>query len=371
MLIVFHHLSELINWRPVGLGGFGVTFFLVLSGFVLPLGYRRLTAWSDVLRFLWNRIIRIYPLHIVLLAIALVPYWYWKAPLDHEALILNIFLVQSWIGPEEIYFSYNSVSWFLSTLLFCYVVFAVILQRPRELFWLFFSISVLVITATIYVVDYLRHVSADQVVYWLYIFPPNRLFNFLSGVGASFIFVSLYPKAKERLGVTSATVIELIAIVLLLDRVVYQRFSRYFCDLVLSQAPGLDSTIWSLVDHYGFSTFLTVGILFVFGFQKGFFSKMLSKKLFLFFGEISFAIFLSHELIFRYLAFKREWLVTTFGDVLVGAGACLLVFIVSYFLYTWVEKPLGRATVPVEKPYSGPADPPDEKGKPCMLSCGR
>ena len=35
-------------------------------------------------------------------------------------LLINLFLLQSWYNDSEIFFAYNGVSWFLSSILFCY-----------------------------------------------------------------------------------------------------------------------------------------------------------------------------------------------------------------------------------------------------------
>ena len=36
--------------------------------------------------------------------------------------VINLCLLQSWIGKSSIYFSYNGVAWFLSTMMFLYLV---------------------------------------------------------------------------------------------------------------------------------------------------------------------------------------------------------------------------------------------------------
>ncbi len=65
MLIVLHHLPAVIVWQPKGLGDLGTAFFFAFSGFVLPLGYTKMNNVRDSLRFLWNRMVRIHPLHVV------------------------------------------------------------------------------------------------------------------------------------------------------------------------------------------------------------------------------------------------------------------------------------------------------------------
>ncbi|MBR1416072.1 MAG: acyltransferase [Prevotella sp.] len=102
-------------------GDCGVAFFFLLSGFVLSKGYgRRLREGTfSYSRYLRRRLLKIYPLHLLCLVVVLL--------ISRQSLglpvLLNVLLLQSWVPSTDFYFSCNAVSWFLSCLLFCYLLF--------------------------------------------------------------------------------------------------------------------------------------------------------------------------------------------------------------------------------------------------------
>ena len=96
MLIVFHHLKGITpSWRPKGLGSLGITFFLVLSGFIIRLNYGNFAKAKDAFYFLWNRIVRIYPLHILSFCASLLLLCLMDRHINISNAGYNIFLIQS------------------------------------------------------------------------------------------------------------------------------------------------------------------------------------------------------------------------------------------------------------------------------------
>ena len=148
ILVLFHYCAgngyRGAKWfdLPVGKGYLWVEFFFMLSGFVLTYVYgsrwRELWRPRDYLRFLQTRLVRLYPLHIVMLFVilfmvvtlrAIAAHYHYVSIYDEpyhpivtlSTFIANIFLVQAWnIFP---YLSWNGASWFVSVeFLWCLLV---------------------------------------------------------------------------------------------------------------------------------------------------------------------------------------------------------------------------------------------------------
>ena len=100
-------------------GYLGVTFFFVLSGFVLTWSMRPGVSTST---FYWRRFARIWPAHMVALLIA-IPVFYsltpiaagsFVKPFDLGVLLLSVVLLQGWSANPAILFSGNPAAWTLT-----------------------------------------------------------------------------------------------------------------------------------------------------------------------------------------------------------------------------------------------------------------
>ena len=100
-------------------GYLGVTFFFVLSGFVLTWSMRPAVATST---FYWRRFARIWPAHIMALLFA-IPVFYTFAtipegsflkPFDLGILLLSVVLLQGWWANPAVLFSGNPAAWTLT-----------------------------------------------------------------------------------------------------------------------------------------------------------------------------------------------------------------------------------------------------------------
>lgn len=104
------------------LGAWGASVFLMLSGFLMIYTYydkEPETTPGSVCRFARKRIGKIYPLHILMMLAAL-PFAVRVLMEDFTVrnlirsvgqVVLNVFLLQSWIPKSASYFSLNGVAW--------------------------------------------------------------------------------------------------------------------------------------------------------------------------------------------------------------------------------------------------------------------
>lgn len=164
-----------------GYGYAGVSFFYLLSGFVLTWSA---TGQQSAPRFWWLRFSRIWPLQFGLMLVAFtvlaeqerIPGPFGKAT--------EVMLLQAWVPHRNVYFGGNGVSWSLSCEMFFYLVFPLVIGIVGTLRARGVAIAtcttLAVMAATPIAVS--GHV-ADRTFSWLFfIFPPYRFGEFLIGM---------------------------------------------------------------------------------------------------------------------------------------------------------------------------------------------
>jgi peptidoglycan/LPS O-acetylase OafA/YrhL len=167
----YGHLSEL--------GFVGVSFFFVLSGFVL--------AWSGrpgerPSRFYWHRFARIWPIYALTWLAAVLYAAVGHGTVLWKPVVLGFALLQAW--DPRYTMSYNFPAWSLSVEAVFYLVFPLLMPRLRRL-----SQAQALVTACL---AYLwtvagdvaaRHFGSQRAVEWItYSFPPYRLGEFVAGM---------------------------------------------------------------------------------------------------------------------------------------------------------------------------------------------
>lgn len=185
---VFVALVFMSHFEWSGIGAFdfggdcGVAFFFALSGYGLMSGYgaRAASGSLNLARFMRRRLSRIYPMHLIALAVAFAAMpW---AFADLKADILSVLLLQSWTSA---YFAANGPAWFLSTLVFLYLLFPWLARRVATMRMRTLAAAVVVgfaLMVAAYVVTAAAGADKDTATRWLYIFPPARVWDFFLGM---------------------------------------------------------------------------------------------------------------------------------------------------------------------------------------------
>ncbi len=139
LVVAVHHLTPI--WaQPIAfltyIGWLGVSFFFILSGFVLTWSFDSKVTYK---RFLLNRLSRIYPLHILGIALCVSAYLTVGSalagyPTSLNNTIFSFFLVHSWgIGHPDIRQSWDGVSWTLSVEFFFYLLAPLLIRASARM----------------------------------------------------------------------------------------------------------------------------------------------------------------------------------------------------------------------------------------------
>lgn len=348
MIVVFHSVNAFRVWDnkkiPIPLGQ-GVSFFFVLSGFILTYVYPSLQGNHRIRDFYVARIARIWPAHLVtfLLVLWLVPFggWVWNGA--WEIVAANLSLVHGWIPIASYYFSFNSVSWSISTEAFFYLVFPLLIYRLDSSWWwkLFctaaFVVAMLFFTNVLKLTGYdptnLSVVTAHGLVY---ISPLVRILEFVFGMALA----SLCLRWRELKVVASSpawlwTVFEIGALGITILGGWYG--TPFVCSLFNGRTQYSFAVYASACGS--FPAFgLLIGVL---SFERGLLSRLLSNGWLVLLGEISYSIYLFHQILIRWYEANRG-LFASVPKTMLYIVYWLAVLGISFLVWSLVEKPCQR-----------------------------
>ena len=195
LLVLLYHMST-VFWRHGVLstsfanGFVGVTFFFLLSGFVLTWSRRPETTRST---FYAHRFARVWPLHAATW-IAMLVILGTESHLPHVGpAASNLFLIHDWIPLPKYYISVNNPSWTLSCELVFYLSFPFIITRltGRTSRWLWnFTValgaSTILLGLAVYGVGQASG-HADASVLVAHFFPALRIGQFVLGMALALL----------------------------------------------------------------------------------------------------------------------------------------------------------------------------------------
>ena len=269
--IVLYHLQVSVCGGMIT--RFVITFFFVLSGYLMAMHYNDTPPnWSGVKHIVNRRIAHFLPLYwLTLIAVLIFSAWGLRWDLPLHALLLQSFI------PDSYYcFSYNEVAWFVSSLLVCYICFPMlngIFKRVslRDQIIMFF-----VIGGVYYLMLYALQPRGD---YLYYICPATRMIDFALGMTLFRVMDEFSVKSKS-LPMSRATVIEVLAILLAIA-----------CNILVYKIPNTLKMV-----QYTILWYLPVVMLIaVFSSQstsKGVFTRLLSMSLLVKVGLLSMEIYI-------------------------------------------------------------------------------
>lgn len=324
--VVLYHLRASLNvpgqvMDVLAKGYLAVDFFFVLSGFVIWLSYVdriRTRRWAAVPDFLVRRIARIWPLHLAMLAFAVALaglLFVTGRPadprFDFADLPAHVFLVQNWRGYGSL--DWNDPAWSISCELFAYLLFpllALSIDWRRLSTWAIIGAISLVIAVLASVMALRGLTTLGQLI------PQFGLLRciaeFTSGTAAAALWLRYREAPRVPFVVTA--VVAIIA------------FTTFASGAVIEMA-SIPATFVALV----------LGLALIANAP----GNPLSARTLVYLGDISFATYLSHSLLWKAfkLVFVRDVLAVPIATMF---AFLLLVLAASAFLYHFVERPAQR-----------------------------
>ena len=282
LLIFWSHTNFIFNSAGVSIfgiaGAFGVQIFIIMSGY-LSFKYKKADKEVNLFSNVINKMKKFYLLHIVMFIVS-IPSCIEIFSLGKKALLiafLNITLLQSWIPDTSVYFSFNAVSWYLSTYVFLIICTPYIVKIFKRI-----SLKLAAITMSLIVIfEFLLVLFSGKIpvnTHWLvYIFPPIRCLDIALGCGLA----RMLENSKDNKWLS----------------LLYTIFGWI---------TGIALLVYNNINYSSNEVWLTAmwcipSIFIIAGIGKGrAFEKFYSNKILLFIGNLSLQLFLMHQMIIRY-----------------------------------------------------------------------
>lgn len=336
MIVVLHARTAFHFEVDFGLGQ-GVSFFYVLSGFILYFVYPRLETPAQTGKFLRARFARIWPAYAASFALA---FWLLDKAWDTPTALAHLAMVQAWIPIPNYYYSYNAVAWSVSTELFFYLAFPLLLWRWESSWKWKLPLTALPIAVVIFLAPTWNlpvhnapgtvEGAAVTLQGLLYNHPIARIFEFTLGMAIGLA----WRRTQAQWSVAVATALEVGTIVLCaLSLWVMYRAHVWFAGL------GQATALW--LGYSGGSALAFAALIHVMAQGRGVVSRWLTHKALVLLGEISFSIYLLHYILLDYMRAKGD-LFHPVHDALGFAIFLAVLLLASYLMWTFVEIPARR-----------------------------
>ncbi len=328
--------------------GRGVSFFFVLSGFILTYVYHSRLKRTGILSFYFKRIVRLWPLHLVC---TLIIVWLIGQKIYPLKFGVNLLLLQSWIPDRRWSLSYNGVAWSISTEMFFFFMFPFLLLGGQRQFWWKFAIVTLTSFAIVGGAHYFyldrEFTNKAMLVSIIHTNPVVRLVEFALGMATAWIFInSIARKASAALTESSHRLWhDTLKEVLAMSTMVVFVFTY---DWARQSITSNGSHLLSIWYHFAGSAPVFAVIIFVFARSQGVCARAMGSKAMNFLGEISYAFFLIHSIILVYHV-NLDWSASSPNRWIVAASVILMVLGSSIWLHFVIEKPFRDALMSVSQ----------------------
>jgi peptidoglycan/LPS O-acetylase OafA/YrhL len=359
LAVVVLHYRDLLGPLPAWLlqlivgGQFGVTFFFVLSGFILTYRYRDWFAGgvgaAGYWRFQRFRLARIYPVYV--LGLLLDTPWHLieraqagqlaaEAPTFAASWLVNLVGLQAWVPVVPYAMFWNTPAWSVAAEFFFYAAFpwlcSVLARHGTSAGRLAAALlgallgGALLYAAMIYAMNYVWQV-APQTQYLVIVYNPLlRGSEFVAGCVAGHLFMLMRDRGDPLLRTERAR-----------NAVVALCLLAIGARIAMPGYSGPSSVLWLIDGSVKYAAFILpfVGLILAVASGRTWLSPLLERPMIVLLGEASYSLYIIHWSVVTVLHLK---LLGPLGTPLVHALLLLATVLMSVACYRWVEVPWRR-----------------------------
>ena len=347
LVLLDHWLVPIL---PIPLGHLGVVIFFVLSGFLITrilflsadeIHETKSSAWPKIIRFIYRRSLRIFPIYFILLFLGLIfnlsnfnELWPWLVSYTPN---MYIMIKGQWLGIWD-------HLWSLAVEEQYYLIFPyfILFFKKNKYVRLFIAMIIIGITSRIIFYVFLPHELIEK--YWMfsYVNPISAIDCF--GFGGLLAYYYHYEnkyflKLAEKEYLLTITFLAVIVSLLL------SKYAKYSYD-----------NIWfSIFERSISAIFAYFLIMYALKERVNLLGKVLENKVIFYLGSISYGIYLYHNVVFNFYHYNGN---TIWGYLsnnihyfyLLNSKFIILKFLINFLLliglasFSWhvIEKPINR-----------------------------
>lgn len=275
-------LPEQIGFFFQALTGYALEMFFIISGLLSAVNY----YCYDIIKtneFVKHKLTKIYPLHFVMYLACFLLELFLNQKSIIKLLIYsipNLLLIQSWIPNLEYIYSFNGVTWFLSSLFFCWIITPNVIRyiqnkKNKTIKWDLFA---LIIFRGIYIIVFRKYIGFDTF-YFVNIMPLYRMMEYLIGINLGI----LYLHKKEHI---TSDIIQVSSVLSLIIIFSLDLNSRYFEPFFIV-----------------FELFCIYSLCFI----DGIITRVAKSGIIKYCSSISFSFFIIHQVVIKYIEFVLKF----------------------------------------------------------------